>query len=1701
MSNIQKTKFTNSNGDNLIILPNTDSANNGDVLTVNKSGQTTSIVWAEGGGTTDISIDKCIFVDTENGSDTNSGLAEDKPVKTVSQAYTLMEANDFDTLCVIGTEPNDPQENLIEVEIPAVPDTLHIDELNIVTKISSQLTFVSINKVLNINAKSSVLKVFYGGTVTSNINITSDGNVEIHNTEEEVESTTSNLKINANGDVFLNCIPYDESDYGYYPDTNAEYYDLYVQSVNVKANNIYACGGVKNDCNINLIAYNDVYNAFKLYYIDSQGIEESDSNWANVTQNYYLEAGNRVCQIEDIVANTFIVKSKYYGYYDGSKLVTGGLNVKSRVDIRTTNDTYIGNVIIGDLNQRGHIYIVGGFEQCVSDKAQFDEQGKSLNNPILQIKNIISHQGITVSRNLNEYAPIVFIDWKGLIVHSVNSEILAQQYKEKSLGYAESSNEYTLMISGVDYFDNDTPVYHNYPVEIYSEGTLRNLRIFTGIDVASQKYVPVHIKCKDLISDNVEIHSHNILIEAKNDVKNNNYYLTTTPAKMYDEYYNPTGFKDTSVESTLLIKAGNDIEFIPDTSVNDHANQVVTVEAGNNLHLLNNSLLNGITAKILNIKAHRLYGNFKNFTTELHVDVDVFESTQNNVFEIDGSGNELETYKWSNILTTQSTFKANTVVMTIQQSSVLPYGIFVLGVRCNEYPNVVRNLDIHINTIVCSFSWASGIYCPIIKSAQEYNGEISGEIGCIVNTYDGKIHKVSRWQKDLIFYNPQTSSCNPVNGMDEGEMPETYSGWGLTAKVSLHFAEHSSPFDIYFDPDQGDDRFDGLTASTPVKSMVGLYRCLKLNFSPTISGKLITIQHPVALHMLSTDINNNRGSSTKLSFYIDSSKIGCDSSLVNELYDIFFSYLEIIPEEPNLELNVEYLNSSVLYIHDFKNVNIRNLYGSDYSGLCSIQCVDTIEIRQTNSSPANTYDYYNSRPFAYVLLDSYDVKLTGMFRNLHATAKNELSLVDSYGGLPSTEDNCCLTGDCHLTSEGFINLGKNDSPIGIYYGYTHIKSGKDITIYNDTLLGNVNIEATNSIQGSLGTSYMNCKLQVSAAEMIKLNDGSFNGTSTNNTFSGSKVELCSLNVVQANGTGTFNFYKTDVQIKAKTLRYATIYLYHNASSNSKIEADYIQYTPIHYRLGTLSIKTNSMTSSQIRRLSSSPTQLDSNNYTENLYLDIKTADLNCSLPLSESATGGTSNIYGNIETLTYPFIGWSSEPSGITADVIYNFNVTIGHSRYQNPEQAISYQGDTLPVNATGKILILNRDIVKDEGLQSINKQVTIPTGSTVASVTLENDKYNIIDTINSTATELDINIPKSLTKVQEGSFEFGVGSNSVLAIVKAFVAGRQIPVNAPSVFDSTKMYQGTSLNNAIIITEFNTYPIIITNIEATNNTGSSIDIVVTGTMGSDPLPNNLEYTLSLSLDGVITNINVVGTTTTLDGTNYTNYSNASDVAAIVMLDDKNYNAFTLKGNPLILDGRLYKTVTIGNQTWMAENLDYKFNGLQLNNSLWSYDIKQADYYDKDEATYGVNGNKYGLLYNFIAAKYLNNNKSSLIPGWHVPSLTEWNTLINYVGGSSVAGSKLKSTTDWMSGPPGTEGTDEYGFNAKPAGYGSEMNNAVTFNGVGAETYFLTSTPYGNGNGNYNPCNLICMKNWIKETELNTSFGNDRPFSIRLIKD
>jgi len=132
-------------------------------------------------------------------------------------------------------------------------------------------------------------------------------------------------------------------------------------------------------------------------------------------------------------------------------------------------------------------------------------------------------------------------------------------------------------------------------------------------------------------------------------------------------------------------------------------------------------------------------------------------------------------------------------------------------------------------------------------------------------------------------------------------------------------------------------------------------------------------------------------------------------------------------------------------------------------------------------------------------------------------------------------------------------------------------------------------------------------------------------------------------------------------------------------------------------------------------------------------------------------------------------------------------------------------------------------------------------------------------------------------------------------------------------------------------------------------------------------------------------------------------------------------------------DSNVYKTVTIGTQEWMAENLSvsrYR-NGDIIpqvqGKSEWSKLTTGAwCYYDNDFK----NGNTYGKLYNWYAV----NDPRGIAPnGWHIPSDAEWTKLTDYLGGESVAGGKMKATTLWDN--PNKGASNECGFTAFPGGY------------------------------------------------------------------
>ena len=192
-------------------------------------------------------------------------------------------------------------------------------------------------------------------------------------------------------------------------------------------------------------------------------------------------------------------------------------------------------------------------------------------------------------------------------------------------------------------------------------------------------------------------------------------------------------------------------------------------------------------------------------------------------------------------------------------------------------------------------------------------------------------------------------------------------------------------------------------------------------------------------------------------------------------------------------------------------------------------------------------------------------------------------------------------------------------------------------------------------------------------------------------------------------------------------------------------------------------------------------------------------------------------------------------------------------------------------------------------------------------------------------------------------------------------------------------------------------------------------------------------------------------------------------------------------------DGKVYKTVKIGDQVWMAENLNYADSAKtpSLKGKSWCYNN-----IDK-------NCDVAGRLYSWAAAMDsvtigcgYGSTCSPTLPvrgicpeGWHLPSYNEWNALFTAVGGQSTAATALKSQTGWNNNG---NGTDAFGFSALPAG---NRHDNGDYYGGGYNTYFWSSTEYGSNDAydmylNYNNGNA--------GLGLNYKYNG---FSVRCLKD
>ncbi|MCE9540906.1 MAG: fibrobacter succinogenes major paralogous domain-containing protein [Bacteroidetes bacterium] len=165
------------------------------------------------------------------------------------------------------------------------------------------------------------------------------------------------------------------------------------------------------------------------------------------------------------------------------------------------------------------------------------------------------------------------------------------------------------------------------------------------------------------------------------------------------------------------------------------------------------------------------------------------------------------------------------------------------------------------------------------------------------------------------------------------------------------------------------------------------------------------------------------------------------------------------------------------------------------------------------------------------------------------------------------------------------------------------------------------------------------------------------------------------------------------------------------------------------------------------------------------------------------------------------------------------------------------------------------------------------------------------------------------------------------------------------------------------------------------------------------------------------------------------------------------------------IDGNTYKTIKIGTQVWMAENLKvtkYR-NGEAIPNVLGIANdslVSGAWCYFENDSLFNI---AYGKLYNWYA---VNDSRGISPVGWHIPSNDEWTVLVNYLGGYNIAGGKMRESdtihwpvpkiTRWT--PPEINANNESGFTALPGGFSRDGSFYNYNNG-----YWWSATEYNRG--------------------------------------
>ncbi|HAH57148.1 MAG TPA: hypothetical protein DCL86_03280, partial [Bacteroidales bacterium] len=194
------------------------------------------------------------------------------------------------------------------------------------------------------------------------------------------------------------------------------------------------------------------------------------------------------------------------------------------------------------------------------------------------------------------------------------------------------------------------------------------------------------------------------------------------------------------------------------------------------------------------------------------------------------------------------------------------------------------------------------------------------------------------------------------------------------------------------------------------------------------------------------------------------------------------------------------------------------------------------------------------------------------------------------------------------------------------------------------------------------------------------------------------------------------------------------------------------------------------------------------------------------------------------------------------------------------------------------------------------------------------------------------------------------------------------------------------------------------------------------------------------------------------------------------------------------IDGNVYKTIKIGDQVWMAENLrvtryrngDSIFN--VLDNEIWSTAAEGA-YCNYNNTLNMDTIATYGRLYNWYAAA----DQRNIAPkGWRVPDIDDWSLLIEYLGGDSIVGVKLKESGDLHWESPNFADNSS-GFTAIPSGF--RYRNNKNFQGAGLFNSYWAMPIYDLGTAPF-----LSLFSWNSIFHRGINY-NVNGYSIRCIRD